>query len=378
MSPIQRISGVVLICIALFAFRQEVKAQLIGGLIQEKLDKKKREKNKLEGKKVTGIQISYLQEEASSRPGSVYNMIIKASIEGGNELITEGAGKGKTAWDNYIVEAENASFENGALSVYSDFRKIKGGMIRFKASVKSDPSVVQQVEIPLTYEGDIYVNFSAAGGSYGQQGDNGYGGESNSQWSVGGKGGNGGNGGEGGTGESGPDLEIHAKVEKDPALNKELLYVYVKNNSTGGSGYYAIDPVKAKISVYANGGTGGRGGNGGNGGIGGSGINGGDGGDGGNGNNGGDGGNGGRITLYLDPSAKAYASAIVLNNFGGNGGGSGNAGAGGSGGGSYGGSGGRTGKYGAAGKYSGNAGKNGPAPTILVQKTDISWEAGTN
>ena len=97
-----------------------------------------------------------------------------------------------------------------------------------------------------------------------------------------------------------------------------MLYIHIKSATKEED--YVIDPLKAKLTILANGGNGGFGGSGGYGGSGGSGANGGNGGNGGSGGDAGNGGNGGKLDVYVDPSAEQYKTAITLLNEGGRGG----------------------------------------------------------
>ena len=349
---------------------------IAGAIIYSKAKKKKKERiakeNSLEGKNVKELQLSYLNENVTHTLGSSYSMIIKAVLENGKELVTEGGGKGYTTWNNYSIEVEGGSFTNGILTVSGNPKNIKDHKVIFKASSVSDPTIKKELEIALTYDADQYAGFSGYGGRKGESKFQGANGASHTEadGEDGRDGANGGNGEEGGDGQ---EVEVYVKAIHDATLNKDLLYIYAKSLTTSAEGNYVIDPSVAKMTIAANGGDGGNGGWGGVGGSGGSGYSGGDGGNGGNGGNGANGGNGGRITVYLDPSAQHYASSIVCVNYGGGGGSAGGAGSGGTGGGSNPGSNGKHGNSGVKGDRSGRAGTSGPTPKFITQTVSMNW-----
>ncbi len=346
---------------------------IIGGIIYFKVQKNKKKKleraNTLEGKKVQSLAISYAGDNNGQTFGSIFNMIIKAGLDNGKELTTIGAGNGLTSWSDYLIEVEGGTFENGVLTISRDMKAIPNNKVTLKASVKSDPSVSQSLQIPLLFDADLLANFQ---GFCGRNGKSGYDGDGMKSVGDGERGNDGGDADDGEEGGDGQEVEVFVKAAMDANLNKEMLYVKVKSLNTDKQGFYIVDPTKAKITVSANGGCGGDGGRGGRGGKGGGGAYGGRGGNGGKGGNGSNGGNGGKIKVYMDPSAKKYESAIILTNVGGSGGSYGSGGAVGSGG-----SGntksGDQGNYGKDGSRSGRGGSNGPAPVIETQSVNIEF-----
>jgi len=356
------IGGVVLVGV--------ITAVIVGGKIHKNKAKKIAAENSLKNKNVKELQVSYLTDNITYSPGSSFPMIIKAVLQDGKELITEGAGKGLTSWDEYTVEVDGGTFDKGVLTVSNNLKDIKNHKVMFKSSLKSDPSIKNDFEIPMKYDANTLANFAGYCGRKGADGT----------WATtrlvgeGERGIDGGSGQDGEGGGDGQEIEVFVKAAKDPILNKDLLYVKVKSLNTNNTGYYIVDPAKAKITVSANGGCGGSGGAGGYGGSGGKStatMRGGNGGNGGNGANGANGGNGGKITAYIDPSAEKYSSSIVFTNYGGSGGEAGKysfPGQGGSGGSAASGS---EGKYGNAGTRSGRNGSNGPAPSIINKTVSI-------
>ena len=376
---------------------------IVGAVIVSKIVKKKKKEkadkiaaeNALAGKKVKSIDISTILSDVVTL-GSTFPIIIKATTDDGKELITEGAGKGKTRWDNYTVNVDGGTFSEGVLTVSDDYKKIKNHKVKFSAFVTSDPSQLKEFELTLNYKSDINFSYYGQSGQTGAKGQDGDNGKSGGSWtgSRGGDGQNGQNGGDGGQGGDGPDVTLYVKAMSDPILNKTLLYV------KGGGRSFIIDPAVSKISISSSGGPGGSGGYGGKGGSGGNGgsghsmsdaggpTNGGDGGNGGYGGiggNGGNGGRGGRVTVYMDPSAKPYGSKIIVYSSGGKGGfpsqggGAGGYGSGGRRGTQGAGSqhtkkdgiSGSSGKSGNQGSRYGNTGQSGSDPIIINQEVTI-------
>ena len=335
-------------------------------VVKSKIDKKKKKKiaeqNTLNGKKVKALQISHSEENITHTQGSLFKMIIKAQLDNGQELITEGAGNGLTPWDNYIITADGGKFENGLLTINDDLKTIKNRKVILKASVKSDPSVTSEFEIPILFDGNLHANYNGYCGSRGKSGRDGGAMKSPGD---GEKGNDGDDGMDGLDGGDGSEIDVFVKAIKDGALNKDLLYVRVKSLTSGNESMYIVDPSKAKITISSNGGCGGTGGTGGHGGPGGgSGDNNrGNGGNGGKGGAGGNGGNGGIVKIYTDPSAKNYSAAILVTNYGGNGGSYGNGGGVGTGK--------NQGKYGQNGSRSGRAGRNGQAPVFETKEITL-------
>ena len=352
--------------------------------------------NTLEGKEVERIGLTW-PDEQPTQPGSLVPLIATAYMAGGQELVTEGAGEGKTLWADYDVRVSPGAYRQGQIQVPADPREITEHKLVVDVASVHHEGLDISVEMPVSYGGPFVANFS---GNYGDSGNDGRDGNDGSDGSDhedgdgqdGQDGANGGQGQDGQAGESGSDVEAFATLVTVPGLDKKMLHVEVRSLDYDRVLRYRIDPSSGQLTIKSYGGYGGSGGDGGTGGDGGDGGDGsngssdhpyeGKGGNAGNGANGGDGGrggnggDGGRIILNLDPSAEAYKGLFTFENAGGSGGRYGSSGFWGSGG-SYGqgddlGNSGQTGSGGRDGE-SGYDGRQGPKPQVKVTTVTLDW-----
>jgi hypothetical protein len=310
------------------------------------------------------MELSYDTKDVSYTLGSAFPLIVKGKTVKDKEIVTEGAGGGKSPWADYIVRVNGGTFENGIVTANNSLNNIVNNKVTVTVSPVTDSTMTKTLEITLNYETDMLIDFSGYNGRNGRSAGSARNGSSGD--SYGGNGADADDGGDGNDGYDGADIEVLLKVVKDAQLNKELLYAKVKNLQSGKSYLYAVDPAKGKLKIKAYGGNGGNGGSGGSGGA--SSSTGGKPGRGGRGGNGANGGNGGAITVFMDPSAKKFTSIISFNNSGGNGGVYQRGGMGGmSGNGS-----GPSAQAGQDGSKNGKAGKSGSAVVINEKAVDIN------
>jgi hypothetical protein len=276
-------------------------------------------------------EISVNQERITG--GGAYLLTANAVLSDQRSISTS---NGMLPWEKLDVKVTGADFLAGKLTLpESDYRGIKEDKISIGMFVKGQEDLRFTLDIPLLYDEEKTLYFNGERGRSGQTGTNGAAGESGKAGSgerAGGDGGNGQNGSDGSVGGNGANagnVEVYVDIDKNKSGGNTILKVYVKSLGTGQERFLKVDPLKGKISIFANGGNGGQGGSGGTGGSGGSGGSGtvsgkaGNGGNGGNGGLGGDGSNGGNVTIYVHPEAKNYLSCIVVecnSGFGGDGG----------------------------------------------------------
>ena len=83
-------------------------AVIIGGIIYFKVQKNKKKKlekeNTLDGQKVKDLVISLGTENTGHSLGSTFDMIIKATLDNGKELLTVGAVNFITQLSEYLIE----------------------------------------------------------------------------------------------------------------------------------------------------------------------------------------------------------------------------------------------------------------------------------
>jgi antitoxin component YwqK of YwqJK toxin-antitoxin module len=278
-------------------------------------------------------------------------------------------------WTQFKIEVEGGTFSDGAITISSNLSEIKNYQVKIKASSIDNPEIKNELILTLNFRGTTLASFEGTEGREGREGKSGpKGPNAVTSSDAAGNGGMGGSGGQGGNGGPGQNIEVYVKMQNDEILKKEMVYVFVKSNSTNRQALFLVDPDGGKIIVSANGGDGGYGGPGGMGGQGGDDTyrqSSGNGGQGGSGGSGGDGSNGGSITVYMDPSAeKLNPDVLKFTNEGGEAGGSGNGGQGGYKG-YYESSAGQNGTEGTQGQ----AGTKGPEIKIVKQKVDVKMES---
>jgi hypothetical protein len=378
-----------------------VAAALPAQKLKDKLNEKLQfggKESSLQDKKITSIALS-AGEKPVLAPGGEISIGMTATLEDGKEMKTQGLLEGKVKWGNYIVTVTGGTFYEGTIRINSDPRKIQGYKVSVKCALFKDSTQFKTMDWTLDFVANYTANFDGAAGENGKWADKGATGRAGSNDSQGRggdgeKGGRGQDGEHGGNGRNGQSVDVYVTAFKTEN-GTTLLKVYCKSKSLDQEDFFIVNPNGGTVTISARGGQGGQGGHGGDGGGGGSGGNGherggntsegsygvggtgGDGGDGGNGGNGGDGGDGGNITIYLDPSAAAYAGIFKYDTSGGERGLWGSNGSGqGPGGGGDADTHGQTGRSGHDGKMGemGRSGQPGPKPTIITQKINIDWD----
>ncbi len=188
----------------------------------------------------------------------------------------------------------------GELAMPSDPRSFWGhpGLVSVKWT--ADPAVHAEAALAVRYDCPLEINRSGDTGPTGERGSNGATGADAD-------GGDGQDGGDGADGGAGHEVEVKVTLVKEPSQGIDVLQLAVHDLTDDSTTFGAVAASGGSASIYANGGQGGQGGPGGAGGSGATARNGGDGGDGGDG---GRGGSGGKITVIVDPSAKAHAGRI--------------------------------------------------------------------
>jgi hypothetical protein len=316
-------------------------------------------------KKFTSIRIIY-DKDAQIRPGGTVPFGVLANHKNGDRVITKGFLKGKYHIDNYHIEAVGGWTEGATLFIDSLEDKTLNRSVKITAYPIKKPSLIDSIEIPLTYEGLVTWNFS---GEDGEEGDSK--GRRIIPIRIGGTGLNTGKPGDSGTsGTNALDIYVYVyKVHDDSFFNKngfDVFAVMAKTENGSHQHFTFIAEKYGKLILKANGGNGGRGGSGGRGtdGLDTDGKKyGGRGTDGGNGGEGGAGGRGGRIWIQIDESAKDFEKYLEIQNRGGSGGAGGDGGIGGRGGRNPDGSFERNGSTGRRGN-NGFKGEDGGAPVI--------------
>lgn len=344
---------------------------------------------------VRSIETQYVSSAAVC-PGASVPLVVVATLEDGTLERSAGAGTGdgSISWDGLQVVPTNARVvREGVVQLLPDPARYLDQPAIVQVSVRSNPQLKHAVTLPVTLGCPYAANFggdSGRKGEDGSKGENGPDGKSEtstgSHARAGGHGADGANGGSGRHGEAGRhagavDVEVTLSSLSTPA--RPLLEVRARSLTDGANKIFLVDPAGGSVTVRANGGSGGRGGNGGKGGDGGRGGtgapngNGGHGGNGGDAGDGADGGDGGTFTLTVDPAAKPYLNAIVLENRGGKGGKGGEPGKGGSGGNAF--SGGAKGRDGVASRVNGRDGRDGRhgPPARIVEKQVLPSSATT-
>lgn len=256
-------------------------------------------------------------------PGEKAGMIATFTEPNGKVLVSEGKGKGKVLWRDIAMMSTVVSVtKHGNVKADPDPRVTEGKLGHISLSVKSQPAVHAEMDVPIRYDYPFTAIYSGSSGFSGTDGTAGTDGSSGTQGSFdpdhpsgggnGGDGTDGTNGGDGGRGGDAPDLRVLVTLRAGapPLLEAEVV------PDRGTPKYFLIDPQGGSLTVRANGGAGGgggRGGRGGRGGSGGAGIPPGSSGhDGRSGSDGSDGppGSDGRIVVIYDPAARPYLSAV--------------------------------------------------------------------
>lgn len=272
-----------------------------------------------------------LQEGTSLWPGASAPLVVKAVSEDGKEYVTAGAGRGKVLWDSYRIEATGAPGAtvngSGKIKLDKDPRAYAGKPVHLRITSISNPERSTEVDLPVRYDVAFEARFSGSSGMSGMPGLDGSTGSSGSNGSAdlqnpspggdGGRGGDGGNGSNGGNGGDGPEVQVHVTLLPGTSL------LQVRVEAGKAVHYFLVDPNGGSLLIRSDGGSGGSGGKGGRGGSGGSGgmgwppgstgLSGNAGQDGWSGSAGRD----GRITVWVDPAAWPYRSALHFSNRGG-------------------------------------------------------------
>lgn len=185
----------------------------------------------------------------------------------------------------------------------------------------TDPDIVlnQAFDIKMNFRGNFVVNYKGSTGVMGSSGDS----KGTPLLLRDGK--LGGDGSRGGNGGKGSSVTVRCKREMDDVFKREVLFVYVTDDSLLHTHIYRCMNPAGEIRISVSGGDGGTGGNGGDGGNGKNGsvseknsLSPGDGGNGGKGGDGGNGGAGGKITVVAHTNCADILGNLRIENGGGN------------------------------------------------------------
>jgi hypothetical protein len=274
----------------------------------------------VEAKKIKDIQIKHHADITGVRYGSSFKMEI---------MVVYSNDKKKKVRDSHgklTVEVIGGSYSGSYVTVNGHPKTLdfNGVVVKAKLVTENGKTFSKKLTVPLTFKGEMYLNYSGANGDDGAKGDD------RGTPLLFRDGTNGDEGGAGQMGSPGHDILVWVwKAEKNYVIK-------VTDTTTAQTYWYQKEDIHSDLIIDV---TGGNGGNGGPGGDGGDGKDGkitenknkdpGDGGSGGNGGVGGDGGIGGNALILIHSSAKDLHPKIVLKNYGGNPGMAGAAGKGG-------------------------------------------------
>lgn len=252
-----------------------------------------------------------LSEGLGISPGAQSQLIVLASEPDGEVLFTEGTAGKNISWKDLTVAASVVTVDKkGMVSLSDDPRISDGKHPHVTITVRSQPDIRTDLDIPVSYDHAFSADFSGKAGSRGEDGVDGAEGLNGSltdPFPANGSGG--GDGKNGGPGGDAPSVELRVTLRPG---NKPLLQVSV--SAASRQKLYLVDPNGGSLTVTANGGPGGKGGKAGRGGLGS-----------GRGQNGSDGrygsagadGKGGSITVTYDPQAKPFLNVLRFSNLGG-------------------------------------------------------------
>jgi len=247
---------------------------------------------RLDNLQVTAVTASLQSKRDGSAitalgPGQSAQLVIVATTHDGKQYATVGAGKGKVAFDNYMIMATVVQVaKSGMVSLSSDPRVSEGKVAHLRLAPVAHADMVTELDIPVRYDIAFVAHYSGTDGVNGIDGLAGLDGSPGAAGEPGtvdpatgligpqgpgGRGSDGGNGGDGSDGHDGaPGLPVHIWVRLESAnTSKPLLHVKVAGG--GRQSMFIVDPNGGSLKVLDNGGAGGRGGSGGRAGRGGSG-----------------------------------------------------------------------------------------------------------
>lgn len=270
-------------------------------------------------KGTTVKQLKLYADSSAVIPGKTFKIGVEGITDKGNGK-TKGWLNGEVGWKEFevkVLAGGSYDFTNpGIITVSDKGDQFINDHVRIMITLKDNPSITAQLDVPVQYKIEITLNFYGSTGPSGAKGNDGS--------YVGAGSGVAQPGTDGGKGFKGPTIEVYVK----PIMvnGKNILEARVVNTQTQKTATYKVDPDGGKLIVYSTGGQGGQGGAGGrgdashekcvvsNGAAGGR---------------GGEGGDGGDITFYFDPSVKQYQGIFIGYSTPGKGGEGGNGGSGG-------------------------------------------------
>jgi hypothetical protein len=321
-------------------------------------------------RKFTSLRIIY-DKNSQTRPGGAIPFGVLAQKKNGDKVLTKGYLKGKYHIDNYHIEAIGGWTDGATLFVDSVEDRNLNRSVKLIVYPIKKPSLIDSLDIPLTYEGLVTWDF---GGESGESGDSK--GRRIVPIKVLGTGlASGKPGDDGSSGTDGLDIYVYVYKIHDDSFYKRNgfdVYAVLAKTENGSHRQFTFVAEKyGKLIIKTNGGNGGDGGNGGRGTDGSDATanrSAGDGTNGGNGGKGGNGGRGGKVWVQIDEEAKDFEMYFEVQNRGGNGGAGGRGGIGGRGGRNLNGTYGSNGFNGASGSL-GSKGADGGAPIITYGYT---------
>jgi hypothetical protein len=317
-------------------------------------------KTSLQGETLTALAAVPPTGEAC--PGEAVDFGVSVTLADGSTLGTPALQGKHVAWRNFAFEARGGRVDPpGTFRLEPDARATWDAPAQVTVvPATTDPGVNGVLVVRPRYDCAFAAAVGGVWGIAGVDGRKGAVGEA-----AGSAGENGRPGQDGQHGGDAPDVEVAITRVRAPLRGDVLQVEVVSRESTPRIGFYAVDVDAGTLTIDARGGAGGDGGRGGDGGDGATGTDSthpGRGGDGGLGADGGNGGRGAHVVVHVDPSAEVWLQRVVIDNRGGNGGMAGTGG----------GAGHPDANPGDHGR-DGQAGADGPAVDILVERVPALW-----
>lgn len=212
------------------------------------------------------IKITYRPTSAFDKaPGSQINGELVSEFNNGVTRVCTNLRNSKES-ANYQFLGDGGAWKNGKFIVESDFRNIERHKAELIINSLRNREVSDTFSVQLDYKQAYTLHLNGSSGSPGFPGSDG------TPGSAGNHGYHGQAGHDGANGADGPEIGVWTDLYRDSVLNRDLLYVYAENRSTGEEFRFLINPEGGKLDVTSVGGSGGFGGSGGDGGSGGNGY----------------------------------------------------------------------------------------------------------